>query len=70
MMEPEVPTPSTLPASVKFNCSKQLIPGQWHQLCVVMAKGIKKSCLLTVYLNATAIGTAKVCVGSLFFLKG
>ncbi|XP_051772048.1 WD repeat- and FYVE domain-containing protein 4 isoform X3 [Ctenopharyngodon idella] len=60
MMEPEVPTPSMLPASVRFNCAKQLIPGQWHQLCVVMAKGIKKSCLLTVYLNATAIGTAKI----------
>uniref|UniRef100_A0A671QJ83 Alfy-like armadillo-like repeat domain-containing protein n=1 Tax=Sinocyclocheilus anshuiensis TaxID=1608454 RepID=A0A671QJ83_9TELE len=40
-------TPSTLPSSVRFKCSKQLIPGQWHHLCLVMAKGIKKSCLAT-----------------------
>uniref|UniRef100_A0A673JM56 WD repeat- and FYVE domain-containing protein 4-like n=1 Tax=Sinocyclocheilus rhinocerous TaxID=307959 RepID=A0A673JM56_9TELE len=52
--------PSTLPSSVRFKCSKQLIPGQWHHLCLVMAKGIKKSCLVTVYLNATAIGIAKI----------
>lgn len=69
MMEPEVQTPSTLPSSVRFNCSKQMIPGQWHQLCVVMAKEIKKRCLVTVYLNATPIGTAKVGAGSLFYLK-
>ncbi|XP_051506796.1 WD repeat- and FYVE domain-containing protein 4-like isoform X2 [Myxocyprinus asiaticus] len=60
MMEPEVLTPSTLPASVRFKCSKQLIPGQWHHLCLVMAKGIKKSCLVTAYLNGTAAGTAKI----------
>ncbi|TRY83639.1 hypothetical protein DNTS_003868 [Danionella cerebrum] len=60
MMEPEVHTPTTLPASVEFKASKQLIPDQWHHLCLVMAKGIKKSCLVTVYLNSTAIGTAKL----------
>lgn len=60
MMEPEVQTPSTLPTSVRFKCAKHLIPGQWHHLCLVMAKGIKKSCLVTVYLNATAIGTGKI----------
>ncbi len=63
MMEPDEQTPSALPSSVRFKCYKQLIPGQWHHLCLVMAKGIKKSCLATVYLNATAIGTAKVCAG-------
>uniref|UniRef100_A0A8C1GW56 WDFY family member 4 n=1 Tax=Cyprinus carpio TaxID=7962 RepID=A0A8C1GW56_CYPCA len=52
--------PGTLPSSVRFKCSKQLIPGQWHHLCLVMAKGIKKSCLVNVYLNATSIGTAKI----------
>ncbi|XP_051946182.1 WD repeat- and FYVE domain-containing protein 4-like isoform X2 [Xyrauchen texanus] len=60
MMEPEVQTPSMLPASVRFKCSKQLIPGQWHHLCLVMAKGIKKSSLVTTYLNGTAVGTAKI----------
>ncbi|XP_052429042.1 WD repeat- and FYVE domain-containing protein 4 isoform X1 [Carassius gibelio] len=60
MMEPDEQTPSALPSSVRFKCSKQLIPGQWHHLCLVMAKGNKNSCLATVYLNATAIGTAKI----------
>jgi len=69
MMEPEVQTSSALPASVRFNCSKQLIAGQWHQLCVVMAKEIKKRCLVTVYLNAAPIGSAKVGAGSLFYFK-
>ncbi|XP_042625050.1 WD repeat- and FYVE domain-containing protein 4-like isoform X1 [Cyprinus carpio] len=60
MMEPDEQIPGTLPSSVRFKCSKQLIPGQWHHLCLVMAKGIKKSCLVNVYLNATSIGTAKI----------
>ncbi|XP_050981588.1 WD repeat- and FYVE domain-containing protein 4 [Labeo rohita] len=60
MMEPDEQTPSILQSSVRFNCSKQLIPGQWHHLCLVIAKGIKKSCLVTAYLNATAIGSAKI----------
>ncbi|XP_051503739.1 WD repeat- and FYVE domain-containing protein 4-like isoform X2 [Myxocyprinus asiaticus] len=60
MMETEMQTPSTLPASAQFKCSKQLIPGQWLHLCLVMAKGIKKSCLVTAYLNGTAIGMAKI----------
>nr|XP_055025553.1 WD repeat- and FYVE domain-containing protein 4 isoform X2 [Misgurnus anguillicaudatus] len=60
MMEPEPQTPSMLSASVRFKCSQHLISGQWNHLCVVMAKGIKKSCMLTVYMNETAIGTAKM----------
>lgn len=60
MMEPEVQSPSMLSSSVRFKCSQHLLSGQWNHLCMVMAKGIKKSCLVTVYLNAEAIGTARM----------
>lgn len=60
MMEPEVNTPTSLPVSVRFRCSGLLVPGQWHHLAVVMAKDLKKSCLLSAYLNGKPVGTAKV----------
>ncbi|KAG7462495.1 hypothetical protein MATL_G00185510 [Megalops atlanticus] len=60
MMEPEVHTPTPLSASVRFKCAKQLVPGQWHHLVVVLAKDIKKSCKLTAYLNGKMFGVAKM----------
>ncbi|KAA0718059.1 WD repeat- and FYVE domain-containing protein 4 [Triplophysa tibetana] len=60
MMEPEVQSPSTLSSSVRLKCSQHLLSAQWHHLCLVMAKGIKKSCLVTVYINGVAVGTARM----------
>lgn len=60
MMESEVCTPSPLPTSVRFRCSSQLVPGQWHHLTVVMAKDVKKSCRVSAYLNGKLVGGAKV----------
>ncbi|XP_056616257.1 WD repeat- and FYVE domain-containing protein 4 isoform X2 [Triplophysa dalaica] len=60
MMEPEVQSPSTLSSSVRIKCSQHLLSAQWHHLCLVMAKGIKKSCLVTVYINGAAVGTARM----------
>ncbi|KAK3573074.1 hypothetical protein QTP86_012277 [Hemibagrus guttatus] len=60
MMEPVPGTPTSLPATVRFKCSKQLMPGLWHHLVVTMAKDIKKCCKLTAYLNGEMIGTAKM----------
>ncbi|XP_076831011.1 WD repeat- and FYVE domain-containing protein 4 isoform X2 [Brachyhypopomus gauderio] len=60
MMEPEVNTAASLPVTVRFTCSRILIPGQWHHLTVSMAKGIKKSCTVTAYLNGEVIGTSKM----------
>ncbi|XP_062375001.1 WD repeat- and FYVE domain-containing protein 4 isoform X2 [Sardina pilchardus] len=57
IMEPEVGTP--LPSTVRFKCSQQLSPAQWHQLTLVLAKDIKRSCKVTAYLNAKVIGSAK-----------
>lgn len=65
MMEPEVQSHSTLSSSVRLKCSQHLLSAQWHHLCLVMAKGIKKSCLVTVYINGAAVGTAKVGSNSL-----
>ncbi|KAL7877774.1 hypothetical protein SRHO_G00044170 [Serrasalmus rhombeus] len=60
IMEPEVRTPTTLPVTVRFKCSRQLMPGQWHHLVVAMAKDIKKSCKVSAYLNGEMIGTSKM----------
>ncbi|XP_066534651.1 WD repeat- and FYVE domain-containing protein 4 [Hoplias malabaricus] len=60
ILEPEIHTPTALPVSVRFKCSKQLTPGQWHHLVVVMAKDIKKSCKVSAYLNGGLIGTSKM----------
>lgn len=60
IMEPEVRTPTTLPVTVRFKCSKQLMPGQWHHLVIAMAKDIKKSCKVSAYLNGEVIGSSKV----------
>ncbi|XP_035387227.1 WD repeat- and FYVE domain-containing protein 4 isoform X2 [Electrophorus electricus] len=60
MMEPEVRAATTLPVTVRFKCSRQLIPGQWHYLVVAMAKDIKKSCKVTAYLDGEVIGTSKM----------
>ncbi|XP_035461782.2 WD repeat- and FYVE domain-containing protein 4 isoform X3 [Scophthalmus maximus] len=60
MMEPEVCTPTSLPASLRLRCSSMLVPGQWHHLAVVMAKDVKKSCLITAYFNGKALGTGKM----------
>ncbi|XP_064174469.1 WD repeat- and FYVE domain-containing protein 4 isoform X1 [Anguilla rostrata] len=59
-MEPEVPTPTTLPSAVPFKCAKHLVPDQWHHLTVTLAKDIKKSCLVTAYLNGKMFGSAKM----------
>lgn len=59
-MEPEVSTPTALPTSLRFRCSSKLVPGQWHHLAVVMAKDVKKSCLVSVYFNGIAFGAGKV----------
>ncbi|MGH0153416.1 UNVERIFIED_CONTAM: hypothetical protein FKN15_025858 [Acipenser sinensis] len=64
MMEPETKHTSSAPTSVRFMCSKLLIPGQWHHLAVVIAKDMKKTCKLTVYLNGKIIGTAKMGITS------
>ncbi|KAK1164501.1 hypothetical protein AOXY_G14832 [Acipenser oxyrinchus oxyrinchus] len=60
MMEPETKHTSSAPTSVRFMCSKLLIPGQWHHLAVVIAKDMKKTCKLSAYLNGKIIGTAKM----------
>ncbi|XP_060728472.1 WD repeat- and FYVE domain-containing protein 4 isoform X2 [Tachysurus vachellii] len=60
MMEPMPGTPTSLPATVRFKCSKQLMPGLWHHLVVTMAKDIKKSCKVTAYLNGEMIGNTKM----------
>ncbi|CAN9499844.1 unnamed protein product [Ophioblennius macclurei] len=60
MMEPDVSTPTSLPTSLRFSCSSMLVPGQWHHLAVVMAKDIKKSCLITAYFNGKAIASGKM----------
>ncbi|XP_030011898.1 WD repeat- and FYVE domain-containing protein 4 [Sphaeramia orbicularis] len=60
MMEPEVASPTSLPTSLRFRCSSMLVPGQWHHLVVVMAKDVKKSCLVSTYLNGKAMGTGKM----------
>ncbi|XP_047198145.1 WD repeat- and FYVE domain-containing protein 4 isoform X2 [Hippoglossus stenolepis] len=60
MMEPEVCTPTSLPASLRLRCSSMLVPGQWHHLAVVMAKDVKKSCMATAYFNGKALGTGKM----------
>nr|XP_015201808.1 PREDICTED: WD repeat- and FYVE domain-containing protein 4 isoform X1 [Lepisosteus oculatus] len=60
MMEPEAQGSSSLPASVRFRCSKQLIPGQWHHLTVVIAKDVKKTCKVMAYLNGKLIGAEKM----------
>ncbi|XP_041645058.1 WD repeat- and FYVE domain-containing protein 4 isoform X2 [Cheilinus undulatus] len=60
MMEPEVSTPTSLPTSLRFRCSSMLIPGQWHHLTVVLAKEVKKNCLVTAYFNSKAVGTRKM----------
>ena len=59
-MEPDVGTPTTLPSSVRFKCSQQLSPAQWHHLTLVLAKDVKRSCKVTAYLDAKVIGSAKV----------
>ncbi|XP_041803075.1 WD repeat- and FYVE domain-containing protein 4 isoform X2 [Chelmon rostratus] len=60
MMEPEVCTPTSLPTSLRFRCSSMLVPGQWHHLAVVMAKDVKKCCLVSAYFNGKAVGTGKM----------
>ncbi|MCI4376424.1 hypothetical protein PGIGA_G00188250 [Pangasianodon gigas] len=60
MMEPMPGTPTALPTTVRFKCSKQLMPGLWHHLVVTMAKDIKKSCKVTAYLNGEMIGASKM----------
>ncbi|KAK7930816.1 hypothetical protein WMY93_007211 [Mugilogobius chulae] len=60
MMEPELSSPTSLTASLRFRCSSMLIPGQWHHLVVVLAKDVKKSCLASAYLNGKAVGTGKM----------
>ncbi|KAI4877629.1 hypothetical protein NFI96_022988 [Prochilodus magdalenae] len=60
IMEPEVRTPTTLPVTVRFRCSRQLMPGQWHHLVVALAKDMKKSCKVSAYLNGEVIGTSKM----------
>nr|XP_057914861.1 WD repeat- and FYVE domain-containing protein 4 isoform X2 [Doryrhamphus excisus] len=60
MMEPDVGTPTSLPSSLRFRCSSLLIPGQWHHLVVVMAKDMKKSCMVSAYFNGKTIGTGKM----------
>lgn len=59
-MEPEICTPTSLPASLRLRCSSMLVPGQWHHLTVVMAKDVKKSCLTSAYFNGKLFGTGKV----------
>lgn len=70
MMEPDAQAHSSLPAVLRFNTSKHLVPAQWHHLVLTIAKDIKKNCWVTVYLNGTKIGTSKVivladCIGEL-----
>uniref|UniRef100_A0A3P8VEH3 DUF4704 domain-containing protein n=1 Tax=Cynoglossus semilaevis TaxID=244447 RepID=A0A3P8VEH3_CYNSE len=60
MMEPEICTPTSLPASLRLRCSSMLVPGQWHHLTVVMAKDVKKSCLTSAYFNGKLFGTGKM----------
>ncbi|KAG7334069.1 hypothetical protein KOW79_002476 [Hemibagrus wyckioides] len=60
MMEPVQGTPTSLPATVRFKCSKQLMPGLWHHLVVTMAKDIKKCCKVAAYLNGEMIGASKM----------
>ncbi|XP_069395233.1 WD repeat- and FYVE domain-containing protein 4 isoform X2 [Paralichthys olivaceus] len=60
MMEPEVCTPTSLPASLRLRCSSMLVPGQWHHLAVVMSKDVKKSCMTSAYFNGKALGTGKM----------
>ncbi|XP_042565532.1 WD repeat- and FYVE domain-containing protein 4 isoform X2 [Clupea harengus] len=60
VMEPDVGTPTTLPSSVRFKCSQQLSPAQWHHLTLVLAKDVKRSCKVTAYLDAKVIGSAKM----------
>ncbi|XP_066548903.1 WD repeat- and FYVE domain-containing protein 4 [Amia ocellicauda] len=58
VMEPEVT--SALPSSVRFQCSKHLIPGQWHHLAVLISKDLKKTCKVSAYLNGKLMGTGKM----------
>nr|XP_061794523.1 WD repeat- and FYVE domain-containing protein 4-like [Nerophis lumbriciformis] len=60
MMESEVSTPTSLPTSLRFRCSSLLVPSQWHHLVVVMAKDVKKSCVVSAYFNGKALGTGKM----------
>ncbi|XP_029110052.1 WD repeat- and FYVE domain-containing protein 4 [Scleropages formosus] len=60
MMEPEVQPQSSLPSAARFKCSRQLLPAQWHHLVVTIAKDVKKSCIVTAYLNGTVIGVSKM----------
>ncbi|KAL4641072.1 WD repeat- and FYVE domain-containing protein 4 isoform X1 [Arapaima gigas] len=60
MMEPEGQPQSTLPSTVCFKCTRQLRSTQWHHLVVTIAKDVKKSCVVTAYLNGTVIGSSKM----------
>ncbi|KAF7651117.1 hypothetical protein LDENG_00116000 [Lucifuga dentata] len=60
MMEPEMCSLTSLPTSLRFQCSSMLAPAQWHHLAVVMAKDVKKSCLVSAYFNGKAVGKGKM----------
>lgn len=60
VMEAEVCSPTSLPTSLRFRCSNMLVPGQWHHLVAVMAKDVKKSCVISVYFNGRSFGSGKV----------
>ncbi|MGH0139782.1 UNVERIFIED_CONTAM: hypothetical protein FKN15_070093 [Acipenser sinensis] len=64
MMEPGTKHTISAPTSVRFMCSKLLIPGQWHHLAMVIAKDMKKTCKLSAYLNGKIIGSAKMGITS------
>uniref|UniRef100_A0A3B3B7H2 DUF4704 domain-containing protein n=1 Tax=Oryzias melastigma TaxID=30732 RepID=A0A3B3B7H2_ORYME len=59
MMEPEVSTPTSLPTSLRFRCSSKLVPGQWHHLTVVLAKDMKKRCVLFPFSSPLIDGQMK-----------
>ncbi|PKU32193.1 wd repeat- and fyve domain-containing protein 4 [Limosa lapponica baueri] len=62
IMEPEgeVLNPSPFPGQVQFGCGNLLVTGQWHHLTVTVAKEAKKSCIVSAYINAQMLGSAKM----------
>uniref|UniRef100_A0A8C3KM47 WDFY family member 4 n=1 Tax=Calidris pygmaea TaxID=425635 RepID=A0A8C3KM47_9CHAR len=62
IMEPEgeVLNPSPFLGQVQFGCGNLLVTGQWHHLTVTVAKEAKKSCIVSAYINAQMLGSAKM----------
>ncbi|XP_028916530.1 WD repeat- and FYVE domain-containing protein 4 isoform X1 [Ornithorhynchus anatinus] len=60
IMEPEETSEPPAGSRVQFKCVKLITTGQWHHLAIVVAKEMKRTCVVRAFIDGQLVGSAKM----------